>query len=401
MSSEDPRTIRWSNWAGNEQVAPQRLHVARSVEDAQAVVASAAGEGLKVRVAGSGHSHYRLVPTDDVLLDMSALGGVVGVEQGHAHGGVATLRASTTIAALGRPLRELGLAFHNQGDIDRQSIAGAIATGTHGTGLNLQSLSAMVVGLRLINASGELIRINASSNPELLDVARLNLGALGVVTEVEMSLVNAYRLSDSVSIESYGDLRPTIAERAEQHRHFEFFWYPQHDKAMIKTIDDTDGDPVYPTGEEGSRVGWSHEVLPSHRPHLHTEMEYSVPLDESLACLDALRDLLHRDFPTLLWPVEYRTLASDDVWLSTAYQRPTATISVHQGIDLPADQLFAACENVFRDFDGRPHWGKVHGLGKDELAAVHPRWSDWWQLRNQFDPHGTFLNERLSGWAGL
>jgi len=178
-------------------------------------------------------------------------------------------------------------------------------------------------------------------------------------------------------------------------RHFEFFWYPHNDVAIAKSIDTTDAQPVYPLAEEGSRCAWSYEVLPNHRPLKHTEMEYSVPAEHGPACLRAIRELIRRDFAGLKWPVEYRTLAADDVWLSTAYERPTVTISVHQDINENDEPYFRACEEIFRSFAGRPHWGKVHHLSGDELAARHPRWREWWRARDAIDPNGVFLNEFL------
>jgi FAD/FMN-containing dehydrogenase len=151
----------------------------------------------------------------------------------------------------------------------------------------------------------------------------------------------------------------------------------------------------YPLAAEGSRCAWSHEVLSNHRPMLHTEMEYSVPAAEGLACMRAIRELILKDFAGLKWPVEYRTLAADDVWLSTAYDRPTVTISVHQDVNEDDEPYFRASEEIFKSFSGRPHWGKVQYLDCTTFAARHPRWGDWWKSRDAVDPDGIFLNEYL------
>ncbi len=385
----------WANWSGREVCEPSQLRLIRSVDDLRAIVATAAGAGGHIRVAGSGHSHFRLVPTDDVILDLSGMAGVISVDR---VAGSARVWGGTTINALGRPLHDAGVALTNQGDIDRQAIAGAVATGTHGTGRLLQNLSASVRGLRIVTADGDEIECSPTSNAATFEAARLGLGAFGVITQIELAVVPAYRLTESGWRADYDDLRPSIESLSEQHRHFEFFWYPGRDFAVVKAIDETHEPAVYPIGDEGSRVGWNYEVLPNHRPNLHTEMEFGVPLDRSLECLDEIRDLLRTDFPDLRWPVEYRTLAADDVWLSQAYQRDTATISVHQGVDVSDVPLFEACEAVFRRYDGRPHWGKVHFYDRDDLAAVHPRWNDWWERRNTVDPHGVFLNDVLQNW---
>jgi len=371
------------------------LHFARSAEDVSAVVVEAAERGQSVRVAGSGHSHYRLVPTDGVVLDLSGLTGIVHTDV-DAHR--ARVWGGTTIFALGRPLHDAGLALTNQGDIDRQALAGAVGTGTHGTGQALGNLSSMVAGLTIVGADGEATRCSADENTDLFRAARLGLGAFGVVTEIEMSVKPAFRLKERQWKAKYDELRPSIDELSGQHRHFEFFWFPLNDTAHPKCMDVTDEPAVYPVRGEGERCNWSYEVLPNHRPHLHTEMEYSVPVERSLDCLDEIRDLMRADFPDVRWPVEYRRVAADDVAMSQAHGRTSATISVHQGNGLPAEPFFRACEAVFLRYEGRPHWGKVHYLDGAQLAAATPGWDEWWAQRNAVDPAGVFLNDRLRSW---
>jgi FAD/FMN-containing dehydrogenase len=384
----------WSNWSGRQQARPTAVPFLRSEADAQALVREAAVNGTSIRVAGAGHSHAPLVVNDGIIVDTSGLAGVIGSD---ATARRAWVWAGTPIYALGRPLHEVGLALNNQGDIDRQAIAGAVATGTHGSGPMLQNLSSAVTGARLVLASGEMIECSAEENSDLWQVARLNLGAVGIVTRLELQLREAYKLVERGWSEPYESLQPQLTELIAANRHFEFFWYPHNDAAIAKVIQETDAEPVYPLGEEGSRCAWNYEVLPSHRPHLHTEMEYSVPAEAGPECLAAIRDLIRRDFPELQWPVEYRTVAADDVWLSMAYQRATVTISVHQDIKVDDEPYFRACEEVFLSFDGRPHWGKVNYLDGAQLDACHPRWADWWAVRDRFDPDQLFLNEYLRG----
>lgn len=387
--------MTWSNWSESETCEPAELHFARSAEDVSAVVVEAAERGQSVRVAGSGHSHYRLVPTDGVVLDLSGLTGIVHTDV-DAHR--ARVWGGTTIFALGRPLHDAGLALTNQGDIDRQALAGAVGTGTHGTGQALGNLSSMVAGLTIVGADGEATRCSADENTDLFRAARLGLGAFGVVTEIEMSVKPAFRLKERQWKAKYDELRPSIDELSGQHRHFEFFWFPLNDTAHPKCMDVTDEPAVYPVRGEGERCNWSYEVLPNHRPHLHTEMEYSVPVERSLDCLDEIRDLMRADFPDVRWPVEYRRVAADDVAMSQAHGRTSATISVHQGNGLPAEPFFRACEAVFLRYEGRPHWGKVHYLDGAQLAAATPGWDEWWAQRNAVDPAGVFLNDRLRSW---
>jgi FAD/FMN-containing dehydrogenase len=332
------------------------------------------------------------VATAGVLVDAEDLAGVVRVD---AARGEATLRAGTRISALGAPLRAAGVALHNQGDIDRQSIAGAVATGTHGTGRELRNLSAAVVGARLVLADGEVAECDAQREPELFEVARLSLGAVGVVTELSVSVRAAYKLEERMWLDPLDDVLARIDALSRATRHFEFFWLPGSARAACKALSETDADPVYPLAKEGARCAWSYEVLANDRPDKHTEMEYSVPIARGPACFAALRARIERDFPALRWPLEYRTLAADDLWISTASGRATATISVHQGAGEPDEPLFRACEEIFSAHDGRPHWGKVHYRSGAELADLYPRWGDWWRARDRWDPSGRFLGPYL------
>jgi FAD/FMN-containing dehydrogenase len=385
--------VSWTNWSGRWRGKPTALPFIRSEADAMAVVRDAASAGHTIRVAGAGHSHSPLVPNNGVIVDASGLAGVIDADSRSKR---AWVWAGTRIYALGRPLHDAGLGLLNQGDIDRQAIAGAIATGTHGTGIGLKNLSASVLGAQVVLASGELVGCNADSNPDLWQIVRLNLGAVGLVTRLELQLREAYRLRERTWSVGFADLLPELTSLVTQTRHFEFFWYPHDDTAVAKSIEETTDDAQYPLAEEGSRVAWSYEVLPNHRPHLHTEMEYSVPAADGPACLADIRAMIHKDFQDLRWPVEYRTLADDDVWLSTAYQRPTVTISVHQDINEDDEPYFRACEEIFLSYAGRPHWGKVNYLGAGEMAQAHPRWLDWWQARDHVDPGGVFLNGYLN-----
>ena len=349
-------------------------------------------EGRRIRVVGAAHSHSPLVTTDDLLLDPLELDGLVVADRVSRE---VRVRAGTRISALGAPLREAGVALHNQGDIDRQAIAGAVATGTHGTGITLRNLSSAVRGARLVLADGSVVECDAEAEPELHQVARLSLGAVGVVTELRLSVRDSYKLEEHMWLEELDCVLERLEELTTATRHFEFFWMPGHERAACKSLAETEEEPRYPLAAEGSRLAWSYDVLANERLEKHTEMEYSVPAEHGPDCLRTLRELVRRDFPELAWPLEYRTLAADDVWLSSAYERPTVTISVHQGADRDDAALFRACEAVFQSYEGRPHWGKVHFLSGEELAAIHPRWQDWWRVRDRYDPEGRFINPYL------
>jgi len=378
----------WSNWSGRVFAQPAEIVRVGDEAAAVAVVRRAANEGGALRCLGAGHSHAPLVATAGIVVDTEDLAGVVRVD---AERGVAALRAGARISALGAPLRAAGAALLNQGDIDRQSIAGAVATGTHGTGRQLQNLSASVVGARVVLADGEIAACDARTEPELFEVVRLSLGAVGVITELILKVRAAYKLDERMWLEPLDAVLARIDALARETRHFEFFWMPGSARAACKALAETDAEPVYPLAGEGARRGWSYEVLANDRPDKHTEMEYSVPIERGAACFAELRARIERDFPELRWPLEYRTLAADDLWLSTASGRATAAISVHQGAGLPDEPLFRGCEEIFAAHGGRPHWGKVHFRSGADLAALYPRWADWWCARDHWDPKGLFL----------
>lgn len=384
----------WQNWSGKHKLKVQDLCFVRSEEDTAALVAKMAKQQRSIRVIGSGHSHSRLVPNDEVLIDTSGLAGVLATNPATK---TAEVAAGSKIYSLGQPLRSVGLALKNQGDIDRQAIAGACATGTHGTGRSLQNLSASVIGITLVSAAGELVHCDQQENAELWRCARLGLGAFGVVTRLELQLREAFKLKESGLQMNYDELAPQILELVDLHDRFEFFWFPKSDQATVKITNETEESPVYPLAEEGQRLAWSYEVMPSHRPHLHTEMEYSIPAEHGPACFARIRELLHTKFKEVAWPVEYRTVAADDIPLSMANGRATVTISVHQDIREDDAAYFAACEAIFLEYEGRPHWGKVNYLSGEQLEHAHPDWYAWWQVRDEIDPQGIFLNDYLRG----
>jgi len=382
---------RWSNWSGKLHSHIEDLQFLRSEEAACALSLACAQRGQQLRVVGAGHSHSPLAVTDAVLADCSGLSGVISADSATQ---TAWVWAGTRIYALGRALHEVGLALHNQGDIDRQAIAGATATGTHGTGATLGNLSSGVIGARIALASGALVDVSPDQEPALFQAAQTHLGSLGIVTRLRLQLREAYRLQQHSWSASLTDLLPDLDTHIAANRHFEFFWYPQTDAAHVKVINETTAEPAYPLTDE-NRLGWSYEVLPSHRPIAHTEMEYSIPAQDGPACLLEIQKLLHDRFPDVRWPVEYRSVAADEVWLSCACDRPTITISVHQDINEDDEPYFRACEAVFQRYGGRPHWGKVNYLSGDELADLHPHWQDWWQARDRADPDGIFLNRYM------
>lgn len=382
----------WASWSGRVRCAPARIEAPRDEEEVIAAVRRAGAEGLVVRAAGAGHSHTPLVATDGVVLSLDALHGIESFDPGSLE---ATIRAGTRIHDLGEPLRRLGGALANQGDVDTQALAGAVGTGTHGTGPALGSISTRVTGLRFVDAAGGLREWREADDAEKLAAARVSLGLLGLVTAVRLRLVPPYRLHERVWRGPVDETLERLPELVGATRHFEFFWMPERDVAEMKALDPTTAAPDDLPDRKRERIDWSDRIFPSIRDVRFNEMEYALPAAAGPACFRAVRDRMRSRHAGVRWPVEYRTLAADDVWLSPAYARATVTISLHQDADLPCDEFFGDVEAILRDHGGRPHWGKVHSLGGAELAPLYPRWDDFRRVRRELDPAGRFLNSYL------
>jgi FAD/FMN-containing dehydrogenase len=388
----------WSNWSGNVRAHPVRMAAPATEAEVCDLVACATADGLAVRPAGSRHSFTALCATDGVAVDMHALTGIESIDR---DAGTATILGGTLISAIGDELRAAGLSLHNQGDVDVQTVTGAIGTGTHGTGPTLSNLSAMVVALRIVGADGEVVRADASVRPGLFQAARLSLGAFGIVTAVTFQCVPAYNLHERVWFEGPEQSLDLLTVRVEATRHYEFWWYPFRDLFEHKALALTNAPPDALPDRKREQIGFSHHVFPSVREHRFSEMEYAVPAECGPACFAEIRALMHRKHPDVQWPVEYRTLAGDDVWLSPAYGRDTVTISIHEDAAHDAGALFCDCEDVFRAFDGRPHWGKLHSRAAADLAPAYERWDHFWRLRAELDPDGRFLNDHLRRVGGV
>ena len=380
-------SVKWKNWSGSQQHQARQLAQPRSVPELQDLLSQASDQHLKVRPIGSAHS---FVPfwTDDILLSLDQMKGIVHVDKDQDQ---VTMLAGTKLHEIGPPLWDAGYSMTNMGDIDRQSIAGAIGTGTHGTGRTLKNISSQVAGLQLIKADGEILALTAADG-DLFSAAQISMGTLGIITEVTLDVSPAYHLVErnwSCSVEACGEaLEQLIADN----RHFEFFWNPGTDACEMKTLNPVAAD--YRDGE--APVGPAHTILPSSRELEFNEIEFSVPYEAGWTCFLAVRKLMQDKYPEVKWPLEYRTLAADDALLSTANQRETVTISAHESNRRDHVEFFLEVENLFRSFDGRPHWGKVHTHQFNDLSGRLPGFDRFCEVRQKLDPEGRFLNSFLS-----
>jgi FAD/FMN-containing dehydrogenase len=402
----DLRTSPWTNWVGNQSFTPAFTAAPRDEEEVAALVRQAAERGLGVRVAGAGHSFTPVVETSGVRLDLSALRGVLATDPERRR---ATALAGTRVHDFYEPLWAAGLALRNQGDIDTQHIAGAVATATHGSGTRYTSLSGVVRGLRLVTATGETLDIG-EDDPHLLHAAQVSVGMLGVVTRLELAVTDAYRLRERVGLRSWEDVMEHWDELVSGHRHFGFFWLPSEESAALYNLEghgermadrcyvkvyDEVGPDVPDDDTEGRRVDRCYRIFPMvYDPNFH-ELEYFVPLERAPEALQAMRRLMLGRLPESVYPLEVRTVGADEAFLSPQYRTATAVLSVSGTPGTDYWGYLRSVDALLAGYGARVHWGKLHFLTPERLHELYPRAGDFIALRRELDPGGVFLNEHL------
>lgn len=386
----------WRNWSGSLRFTPREVATPGDEEAVRALIERACQTSTKIRPVGSGHSSSPLVRTDDILVSLARQPRTV---QRHNESRLATVSGGMPLGELGESLYEAGLAMDNLGDVDVQSIAGATATGTHGTGVRFGNLSTQVAGARLVTGTGELLEISEERNADLLPAARLSLGVLGVVTRLTLRLGPIYQLRRRNWCSSIAWTLDHLHELQRQNRNMDFYWYPRTDTTQIRTLNRQGEEPEFtPAGEpRTAETGPSHRTIPRHRDLRFDEIEYAIPSEAFHACFAEIRRrVLDRHRTGVAWRVLVRTIAEDDIWLSNAHGRPTTTIACLQNNSLPHQEYFDDVEAVFRQHDGRPHWGKKHSLTARDLRPLYPQWERFQDLRRRLDPDDVFLTPDLA-----
>ena len=382
----------WTNWSGSVQFSPQSIDAPAKEQAIVDLVRQAAKTDQTVRVAASGHSFVPVCESDGTLLTLDGLKGMVSSDRTTK---TATFWSGTKIHEMGDPLHQIGLAMENLGDIDRQAIAGAVSTGTHGTGKGIGSISTQVVGMRLVTGSGETLDCSAKENPEILRAAQVSLGSLGVITQITLQCLPAYNLHEKQWEAPFEDCMKNLDQHIADNRHFEFFWRPQRDICSMKSLNPTKEAPSDLPDREGERINMSHRIFPSVRDNKFNEIEFAVPEENGVACLREIRELMLNKHKDITWPLEYRTLAADNTLIGPPSGRETIAISAHQANTKPQEAFFADVEAIFRNHKGRPHWGKMHTHDADELAKLYPNWDQFHSIRRQLDPQGRFMSQYL------
>ncbi len=419
---------RWINWGGNQQSLAVDVLTPGTVDEVAAQVKEASGTGRRVKAVGSGHSFTAIAVADDQRMLLHRLTGLVSID-----GPLVTVQAGMQLTKLNAILAEHGLAMPNLGDIDVQTVAGAISTGTHGTGIEHATLASCVEAVKLVTGDGEVLTV--TKDDEIFGAARLGLGALGILVEVTLRCVDAFTLLADERPMALPDVLAGLDEWIGANEHVEFYWYPYTDRAQLKInnrvpandrplsafrgwLDDEFlSNTVYQGVNRLGRVApaivpgisaiaaraltartytnRSDRVFCTPRRVRFTEMEYEMPRAALPEVLAALPRIIESMPFKVQFPVEVRFTGPDDIWLSHGHGRESAYVAVHQYIGVPYEPYFRAVEAVCQPLGGRPHWGKLHYRAAADLRPVYPRFDDFVAVRDRLDPARVFANDYL------
>ncbi|MFI8946854.1 D-arabinono-1,4-lactone oxidase [Streptomyces sp. NPDC053750] len=426
------RNGTWRNWGGNVSARPAREVAPASVEELAEAVRRAAEDGLPVKAVGTGHSFTSIAATDGVLIRPQLLTGIRNIDRDAM---TVTVEAGTPLKRLNLALAREGLSLTNMGDIMEQTVSGATATGTHGTGRESASIAAQIRGLELVTADGSVLTCSEKENPEVFAAARIGLGALGVVTAITFAVEPVFLLTAREEPMPFERVLTDFDELWAENEHFEFYWFPHTGSTNTKRNNRSAG-PEQPVGRlQGwfedeflsngvfQAVNWVGRAVPATIPAIarvsskalsartytdtaykvftsprrvrFVEMEYAVPREAVVETLRELKAMIDRSRLRISFPVEVRTAPADDIALSTASGRDSAYIAVHMFRGTPYHAYFTAAERIFTAHEGRPHWGKVHTRDAEYLSRVYPRFGEFTALRDRLDPDRLFRNDYL------
>src|SRR6185312_15004605 len=417
----------WKNWSGSVAAEPAE----RARPQTEAELADIVGRSRKLRVVGAGHSFMPLCETFGTLISLEHLEGHVDLSADKTR---AWCPAGWSLAKLTAALWEQGVSLINQGDVNPQALAGAIATGTHGTGVTLGSLSTAARGFRLMLADGSVATCSASERPDLFEAQRVSLGLLGVATRIEIDVLPAYHLEEKVESHRLEDVAERWEEMVRANRHVEFFVFPYGDYVVLKTLNPAPSEGplkrmsdmddclfkmvcdacavapwltkrlqplIVPPGVRQRRVGPAYQIFPSDRTVKFEEMEYEMPYATGWAALrEAIAWIRKRNLP-VTFPFEFRAVAGDDIWMSPMNNGPCLSISVHQYAKMPWRDFFAGIEPIFRAHGGRPHWAKRHTLTAADVDRLYPNAGRFRAVRAEHDPTAKFANAHLASLFGV
>lgn len=422
-------TRKWQNWARTATATPRDVIEATDAAHVSELVARAAADGRTIRMIGSGHSFTSTAVANDVMVTPGRLTKVRGVD---ADAGRITVEAGIDLTTLCQVLDSHGLALTNMGDVRVQTLAGALQTGTHGSGRDTGTFADMVTELELVLPDGSIVTVNADQDADLFNSARVGLGAFGIVTAITLAVEPRFRLHAHEFPASFQEVSDSFDAWTAAHDHVEFYWFPHTDRCLVKHNDRT-YDEAQPPGKFAN--WWEEEFLantvfgamcrlgraaPGYIPILNKvagkvlserdyvndswlvftsprnvrfrEMEYALPRSALLPALSRIRTLIDDRHWRISFPVEVRSVPGDTSWLSPATERDTGYLAFH-AFDRTEYDWFVAVEDVLREYNGRPHWGKMHTRRHDDLAPAYPKWENAMRVRDRVDPGRVFAND--------
>ena len=425
-----PKALPWKNWSGGQHCDPAARLAPASVDELASLIQKTP---TPIRGVGAGHSFSALVPTDGTLITLDRIAGIENVD---LKTGQADVLAGTRLSRMGDELAKLGLAFANMPDINKQSLAGAISTSTHGTGANIGSLSTFMHELELVTADGKVVTCSATKNADFFHAARVSVGSLGIITKARVEARPVYKLKRKVWVEPVEDMLDKLTTYETENRNFEFYYVPFSGLAMGISNNETDEpETPAPLNEDDdalrqlkmlqdwlgwsptmrrwaiqkafadypveTRVDFSHRTLSNERGVRFNEMEYHLPREKAADALREIIRIIETNNIRVFFPIEFRTVAQDDIWLSPFYGRKSASIAVHQFYEWDYHYYFSQVEPVFKKHEGRPHWGKLNTLKAADFAAIYPKWNEFLAIRKEMDPTGKFLTPYMKSVFGV
>jgi L-gulono-1,4-lactone dehydrogenase len=420
---------QWRNWSGDQRCRPASVERPRTRAELIESVGRAADAGQTVRVAASGHSFTDIACTDGLMLRLEGMNRILDVDR---DSGLVTVEAGIELGDLSQALDGSGLAMENMGDIDRQTLAGAISTGTHGTGARFRNISSQVEGMELVLADGSVAEIDGSDR-DALRAARVGLGALGVIASVTLRTISAFTISRIDSVQVLSEVLDRLDDLVDANDHFEFYAFPNAEQAILRESTRTDEPPRPPSrasfyvqevmlenwlveayGRAGRRIpraipglarfvskrmggsrktDRSFRVYASQRRVRFTEMEYGIPRENAVEAIRRVLELAERPELRVSFPIEVRFVAADDALLSPSHERDTCYVAVHMFKGMPWEAYFRGVEAIMAEYQGRPHWGKRHFQTAETLAGRYPGWDAFRKVRSRLDPEGVFRND--------
>jgi FAD-linked oxidoreductase len=418
------------NWAKNLNFYPQNIYAPKSEQEIQEIVYHHLKEKKSIRMRGSAHSWTELISSEEGFIHLDDMQGLISVDQEKK---MVKAYAGTKLKRFGEEAFNHKLTLPNQGDVNHQSLAGALSTGTHGTGVTLQSMANQLHAMTLINGIGDILSLDQTKDPELLNALSVSLGSAGLITQVSLKMTEAYKLK----VESFPeDMTLALQEakkRIQQNRHFEMFYFPVGQWSIVKLMNQTheaasprshlkkmseivldnwlfEGMNILASNTKkyseidtlvrrfvghDTFIDWSHRAFPTERTVRFMEMEFNLPIDKFEEVFLEIQACIEKNKFETLFPIEIRFVKGDNLWLSPAYQRDSVYFAIHTYQSENYRPYFEEIQKIFIRHSGRPHWGKWHSLTEKELAPLYPRWDDFKNIRRELDPKGIWLNNHL------